>query len=115
MKEKSIDIKTIQKKLEGDRAKLQDQIKRQGESKASDATNPDRSDLAMSYDQRQRKTAWMEQLEQRLSEIEEALERLNDGSYGKCENCGNDIAPARLGAKPYATLCIHCQEELERR
>jgi RNA polymerase-binding protein DksA len=115
MRENSIDLKSIQKQLVSDRIKIRDQISRQSESNANSATNPDRSDLAMSYDQRQRNTAWLEQLEQRLSEIEDALERLNDGSYGKCESCGNEISSARLGAKPYATLCIHCQEKFERR
>ena len=39
-----------------------------------------------------------------------ALERLADGSYGICENCGNPIAAARLEARPEATLCITCAD-----
>ncbi len=39
-----------------------------------------------------------------------ALERLADGSYGICENCGNPIAAARLEARPEATLCINCAD-----
>lgn len=41
-------------------------------------------------------------------ETRAALQRLHDGSYGVCANCGVDIAPARLGALPTATLCINC-------
>lgn len=51
-----------------------------------------------------------------LRKIREALERIADGSYGECEECGEDIALARLKARPVTTLCIHCkqrQEQLE--
>lgn len=43
-----------------------------------------------------------------ISSIRTALRRLRDGDYGICSNCGEDIAPARLDALPYATLCIKC-------
>jgi DnaK suppressor protein len=49
-----------------------------------------------------------------LAEIETALTRLKDGSYGKCEECGKAIASARLQALPYATLCINCARTDER-
>ena len=39
-----------------------------------------------------------------------ALDRLEDGSYGVCLECGEDIAPKRLKALPWAELCIKCQE-----
>lgn len=43
-----------------------------------------------------------------LEEVEAAIERLQQGSYGKCERCGNQIAPARLEAMPAARRCIAC-------
>jgi DnaK suppressor protein len=49
-----------------------------------------------------------------LGEIENALARMNEGSYGKCESCEKAIAPARLQALPYATLCINCARQEER-
>lgn len=49
-----------------------------------------------------------------LVEIENALARIKDGSYGKCESCEKAIAPARLNALPYATLCILCARKEER-
>jgi DnaK suppressor protein len=49
-----------------------------------------------------------------LSHIENALERLREGQYGKCEACSNNIPLARLQALPYATLCIQCQREAEK-
>ena len=45
-----------------------------------------------------------------LKLIEEALERVNDGSFGECLNCGEDIQPKRLDAIPWAPYCIKCQE-----
>lgn len=49
-----------------------------------------------------------------LASIENALERMKEGSYGQCEVCGGRIPVARLQALPYATMCIGCQRELER-
>ncbi|WP_153557235.1 TraR/DksA family transcriptional regulator [Roseimaritima sediminicola] len=48
-----------------------------------------------------------------LGLIDEALERLKDGSYGVCEECGKNIPLARLQALPYATDCIHCRRKSE--
>jgi RNA polymerase-binding protein DksA len=43
-----------------------------------------------------------------LGQVDAALERLKNGTYGICENCGKEIAPERLEALPYATLCLDC-------
>jgi DnaK suppressor protein len=48
-----------------------------------------------------------------LASIEIALEKMKQGSYGKCEACNKSIPIARLQALPYATLCIDCQREAE--
>lgn len=53
-----------------------------------------------------------------ITKIDEALGRIEDGSYGKCEECGGDIGIERLRARPVTTLCIECkstQEAEERR
>lgn len=53
-----------------------------------------------------------------ISKIEAALEKIEEGSYGECMSCGEDIGVARLRARPVAELCIECkseQEQLERR
>ena len=47
-------------------------------------------------------------LSENLAEIEAALVKLEDGSYGKCEDCGQAIAPDRLEAMPSARFCITC-------
>jgi DnaK suppressor protein len=45
-----------------------------------------------------------------LKLIEEAIERISEGSYGECVNCGSEIQPKRLEAIPWARYCIRCQE-----
>ena len=50
-----------------------------------------------------------------LAEIDAALTRIENGTYGKCTNCGKQIPEERLEALPWATLCIDCQRDQERR
>ncbi len=53
-----------------------------------------------------------------LSKIDAALEKIEQGSYGECVSCGEEIGAARLKARPVAELCIECkgeQEKIERR
>ena len=54
-----------------------------------------------------------ENAEHLLAEIEAALARIDDGTYGLCTTCGKQIAPERLEAVPYATLCIDDKRALE--
>lgn len=49
-----------------------------------------------------------------LSLVKHALERLDEGSFGECVNCGNQIGPKRLEALPWTPYCIDCQEKIER-
>ena len=49
-----------------------------------------------------------------LAEIDRALEKIEDKTYGKCEECGENIAVARLKAIPTAQLCVPCKEKQER-
>ncbi len=49
-----------------------------------------------------------------LVEIDEALRKIDEGSYGICEECGNEIGRTRLAVMPGARYCIDCQEAKER-
>jgi RNA polymerase-binding protein DksA len=55
-----------------------------------------------------------ENSEQVLSEINTALKRIEEGTYGTCSACGNEIAPERLEAYPWASLCIDDARKAER-
>lgn len=48
-----------------------------------------------------------------LDQIDEALERVEDGSFGQCEECGVKIPEPRLEALPYAALCVQCASQQE--
>ncbi len=54
-------------------------------------------------------------IEERLSQVIEALKRMDDGEFGLCELCGDTITVERLVAKPFARLCIECRRNLESR
>ncbi|HNR13643.1 MAG TPA: TraR/DksA family transcriptional regulator [Thermodesulfobacteriota bacterium] len=49
-----------------------------------------------------------------LAQIDEALERLEEGEYGLCEECGEKISPARLKIRPFARYCVTCMSRLEK-
>jgi len=53
-------------------------------------------------------------LVERANRLAEALDRLREGEYGTCEECGEPIAPARLKAMPEVTTCVRCQDKIER-
>lgn len=50
----------------------------------------------------------------KLQAIGEALERIDDGSYGICEMCEGEIAEGRLEAMPFTRVCVNCQQEREK-
>ena len=50
----------------------------------------------------------------KLQAIQEALERVDDGTYGICESCESEIAPKRIEALPFTRLCVNCQAEREK-
>ena len=48
-----------------------------------------------------------------LDQIEAAIGRIDDGSFGQCEKCGGKIPMSRLAAIPYAAQCVHCASQRE--
>jgi DnaK suppressor protein len=49
-----------------------------------------------------------------LVKIQEALNRIDDGTFGTCQECGEEISESRLKARPVATLCVECKRMQER-
>lgn len=58
--------------------------------------------------------ATRELLVERVHRLQAALDRLREGEYGTCVECGENIAPARLRALPEVQTCVRCQDRLER-
>jgi DnaK suppressor protein len=57
--------------------------------------------------------ALIEMKSETLAKIDEALRRVENGSYGTCSECGTEISEARLRALPFADRCLACQEQAE--
>jgi RNA polymerase-binding protein DksA len=72
------------------------------------------ADIATNTYDRELDSTLEESEEQHLGHVDAALKRIDAGTYGACENCGQPIAPERLEAMPWATLCIDCKRKAER-
>ncbi len=71
------------------------------------------ADLATETFEREKDTALLTTLHARQGEIDAALARIENGTYGKCETCGRDIGEDRLDAFPMARFCIEHQAQQE--
>lgn len=80
---------------------------------ASDESADDLVDRANNAYNREFMLALSNSERELLRDIDQALERLDEGSHGICEPCGNAIPTARLKAVPWARYCIDCQERVE--
>ena len=74
---------------------------------------PDAFDLVQSIAERELAITQLDQLSHATVEIKAALQRIDQGTYGVCEECEVPIAPRRLDAVPFARLCVACQQRLE--
>jgi DnaK suppressor protein len=82
----------------------------------ADNTNfPDPNDRATQESDRTFELRIRDRERKLINKIKEALERIDDGTFGVCEMCGEDISEARLKARPVTTLCIDCKIEQEKR
>jgi DnaK suppressor protein len=75
----------------------------------------DQADAGAKTYEREHELALTQNARELLAQIERALARIDDGSYGTCESCGEPIGKARLQAFPRATLCVKCKQREERR
>lgn len=69
------------------------------------------SDRSHSTQERSRLISVVEALRSNLADVDRALGRIDAGTYGSCERCGEPIDPARLEARPWAMLCIECKQK----
>jgi RNA polymerase-binding transcription factor DksA len=72
------------------------------------------ADVGTETFEREKDLSILEQVEAELADVEHALRRLDDGTYGTCEVCGKAIPEERLEAMPAARLCLEHQAEAER-
>ena len=117
-------IKQFRQLLITERVKLADEIK----SIAHDASTSPRdasgdlsaytvhmADMAADTYERELSMNIVSSEQEILYQIDDALKRLDEGSYGICQQCNQPIVMSRLRAVPYASLCINCQRSKERK
>ncbi|BCJ77806.1 hypothetical protein CS0771_73500 [Catellatospora sp. IY07-71] len=81
----------------------------------TDSAGDDQADTGTKTFEREQEITLANNILERITQVERALERLDEGSYGWCERCGNPIPVERLAAFPSATLCVTCKQLEERR
>lgn len=81
---------------------------------ASAGAGDDQADAGAKTSERYHEITLVNNARDMLRQAEHALERLDAGTYGTCENCGNPIGKGRLQAFPRATLCVTCKTKQER-
>ncbi|MFI8532164.1 TraR/DksA family transcriptional regulator [Streptomyces aquilus] len=82
---------------------------------SGDGAGDDQADTGTKNITREHEMALAANAREMLEQTERALDRLDAGTYGLCENCGNPIGKARMQAFPRATLCVECKQKQERR
>lgn len=82
---------------------------------SGDGAGDDQADTGTKNITREHEMALAANAREMLEQTERALERLDAGTYGLCESCGNPIGKARMQAFPRATLCVECKQKTERR
>jgi RNA polymerase-binding protein DksA len=113
-----MNVAKFRKRLLEERARVEQQIQKvealdEGTSQKDElgevaVYDQHQADVATNTFEREQDQAIDATLRDELKQIDEALQKIEVGSYGICERCKKPIAPARLEALPYATLCIDC-------
>ncbi|WP_165491687.1 TraR/DksA family transcriptional regulator [Egibacter rhizosphaerae] len=108
-----LDLAAQRARLEQDRESRLAQVERLSMEAADEAWHqpkPDETDQGSEAVERERLRSLADRARADLRAIDEALERIDEGNYGTCVDCGDAIAPARLQARPEALTCVSCQQ-----
>ncbi|MGW7793245.1 TraR/DksA family transcriptional regulator, partial [Streptomyces tricolor] len=104
------EMQRLQEELDSSEASLVGLMRDSG-----DGAGDDQADTGSKNITREHELALAANAREMLTQTERALERLDAGTYGLCENCGDPIGKARMQAFPRATLCVECKQKQERR
>jgi DnaK suppressor protein len=111
----TLDVAAAKERLVAERARTATQIAEERIVAPGPMTYGSQAAAASQVFEQQRDLALREHDEQHLAAIDEALKRIEAGTYGQCASCERPIAPERLDALPWAALCIECQRAAGRR
>ena len=108
---------TIRRELEARLADIQQRLAKISLDRrhANQPLNADFEEQAIELENDQVLDALDNQIRAEMKQIEKTLAQMDEGAYGKCEECGKPIAEKRLAALPYATRCIGCEEQFQQR
>ena len=104
------------RRLKGDVSGLMDEALRQvgGEASGNLSNTPlHLADLGTDTFEQEINLSLLENEEQQLEEVAAALDRIGQGTYGRCQECGGEIPAARLDALPYTPHCVDCARKLQ--
>lgn len=111
--EAQVNVEEMRKRLRKEQKEITEKIETEVEKvEPKETDNPDSTEMAYDYDYRGRHASWIDELEDQLIEINNALDRIDKGTYGICTNCGRPIQAERLEAVPEAELCIDCERDV---
>ncbi|MFT3708746.1 MAG: TraR/DksA C4-type zinc finger protein [Archangium sp.] len=111
------DLKAFKKSLEEMRKQIIETARKTMEEESNFDTDdlPDEIDQASSEYAQSMAFRLRDREKFLLKKVEKALQRVEDGSFGVCERCEEQISLKRLQARPVTTLCIRCKEEQEKK
>ncbi len=99
---------SLREELAAERAALLQQLNELGAGDARLEYDSNFADTSQVTAERGETANLVQSLQKTLAEVHAALGRMDDGSFGRCENCGGDIASDRLAAQPTARRCFQC-------
>ena len=82
---------------------------------SGDGAGDDQADSGSKAFEREQEMTLLANVRETLFQTQHAVARIEDGTYGVCESCGNAVGKLRLQAFPRATLCVSCKQKQERR
>ncbi len=107
------DREKLKKVLLGQLKDLQADMNKEVPSLGTNSPLPDINDQASLESERSFELRIKDRERKLISKVHEALKKIEEGTYGVCESCGDNIAVKRLMARPVTTLCINCKSEME--
>ena len=114
----TIKAKQVKEHLEAEKKRIEEEL---GISKSSQSLDErregspfgKREEEATESMELEKRLALENRLQMMLTEVEKALHKLENGTYGLCDLCNNPIDPARMEALPQAILCMNCRQKLK--
>lgn len=109
-------VETLRRALEEERDALRRTLTEYGATAGEEGIevegNDGFADSGQATAERSQALAMVEGLQESWQAVTWALKRIEEGTYGKCEQCGQEIPFERLEARPAATLCVSCKQQV---